>query len=940
MARVYQRDEVDGVPVFWTEAPAELPFTVALVFRVGFADETLPTNGVSHLVEHLALPAERLEGVELNGSVDDLFTLFYYFAHDDPAAAVAQLQRTAAALGELPLERLDRERGILETEASNRGGALVPHLRSLRYGPRDHGLRYYQEYGLQSLSADDVSAWAASRFTRGNVSVYLTAPPPDDFRIELPPGTRVPAPAPRPIDYLEFPCGFAGGVPNLAAVSLIVPRRFEATVGLGVLEHRLRERLRYRHGVTYEIGWEYEPLTLEEAHAVVWADCLDANVELARNELLAALDDLATIGPTTEELRQDEAAFDASLDSPLGIPAALYVRATRELLGGDQESDDDLRAERAAVTPEGVADMFEGALRTALVSVPADSRLPGGRFARYPMEPPWRASGRVYKRSGLLARRRSGVERQLVVGEDGVTLVADGFTSTVLFADCVACIRYDGDRRALWSGDGFYILVEPELWRDGARAVAEIDERVPTEAVFDVSPEPRFDDPDLTRGAAALDDRRFGDAIAVLEVATRRLPDEPAAWTMLAAAYYGERRWSDMLRAADRALVLDGTLDTAHRYRAYALWFTGRPMAAADAAGDALAQHPTDVEVLSDCAWLLTETGRLAEGRRAADRAVELYPESGAAWFAVGINASSLGDFDAAEQALRRAVELEDGEAIWWSNLGWVHLASDRPREALDCFQKAIDRDPDNVLAAGNLVLALRFLGRVDRADELARRYWSDALERHDAALDRNPDDVDALIARARSLVHLGRPDDALSSARTTAAIAADRPDVLLEAAALEIDLGDGPEGRRRLTEAVSRAPDAVEAMFYGAYYGAVDGEPAVAEAAAERFAELHGSHPLAPEIAGYAAVARDDLAAARAHFERAVTRDPLRCCANAWLGITFAADDPAAARERLERAGKVCVRAGRCQGLTMLRSALDGTGPSSAAAEDVPVDA
>ncbi len=45
MARVYQRDEVDGVPVFWTEAPAELPFTVALVFRVGFADETLRRTG-------------------------------------------------------------------------------------------------------------------------------------------------------------------------------------------------------------------------------------------------------------------------------------------------------------------------------------------------------------------------------------------------------------------------------------------------------------------------------------------------------------------------------------------------------------------------------------------------------------------------------------------------------------------------------------------------------------------------------------------------------------------------------------------------------------------------------------------------------------------------------------------------------------------------------
>jgi hypothetical protein len=125
--------------------------------------------------------------------------------------------------------------------------------------------------------------------------------------------------------------------------------------------------------------------------------------------------------------------------------------------------------------------------------------------------------------------------------------------------------------------------------------------------------------------------------------------------------------------------------------------------------------------------------------------------------------------------------------------------------------------------------------------------------------------------------------------------------------------------------------PAAVEAFYNPAYSGAVDGDPAAAEAAAERFAELHGSHPIAAETAGYAAVARDDLADARAHFQRAVTRDPLRCCANAWLGITLATDDPAAAGERLERAAKVCVRAGRCQGLKTLRSALDGAGPPEA---------
>ena len=52
-------DVVDGLSTYWVANGG--PFRAVLVFRVGMADETLPTRGICHLVEHLAIePQPRL----------------------------------------------------------------------------------------------------------------------------------------------------------------------------------------------------------------------------------------------------------------------------------------------------------------------------------------------------------------------------------------------------------------------------------------------------------------------------------------------------------------------------------------------------------------------------------------------------------------------------------------------------------------------------------------------------------------------------------------------------------------------------------------------------------------------------------------------------------------------------------------------------------------
>lgn len=130
------------VPVFWAEC--NLPFLVGLLFRVGQADETLPTLGVSHLVEHLAIAADAERGlIELNGRVDGTTTLFW--AVGDQERALEAIQRIARSLAPdvlaaLPHERVHREVSILQTEASQRGTHPATHAALLRFGAVGHGL--------------------------------------------------------------------------------------------------------------------------------------------------------------------------------------------------------------------------------------------------------------------------------------------------------------------------------------------------------------------------------------------------------------------------------------------------------------------------------------------------------------------------------------------------------------------------------------------------------------------------------------------------------------------------------------------------------------------------------------------------------------------------------------------------------------------------------
>src|SRR5690606_1734968 len=109
------------------------------------------------------------------------------------------------------------------TESMAHGAGHAHIQRTERYGARGPGTVPYGELGLHTIDAEQVQAWADTRFTRGNAVLWFTGDRiPDGLELDLADGERIDVPIweevprPRPA-YLT---GAAGGV----VVDAVIPR--------------------------------------------------------------------------------------------------------------------------------------------------------------------------------------------------------------------------------------------------------------------------------------------------------------------------------------------------------------------------------------------------------------------------------------------------------------------------------------------------------------------------------------------------------------------------------------------------------------------------------------------------------------------------------------------------------------------------------------------
>ena len=154
-----------------------------------------------------------------------------------------------------------------------------------------------------------------------------------------------------------------------------------------------------------------------------------------------------------------------------------------------------------------------------------------------------------------------------------------------------------------------------------------------------------------------------------------------------------------------------------------------------------------DVKKLVD-KWKALQAGQTLAPEFIAEKPVVHEDHIGASTFIEkGWSRLSLGDYEAAEQALKKAIELSPNDAQSQALLGWALMLQEKYDEALGWFQKVLIKEPQNSLARINV-------GYIS----LKKRVWNEAIEHLSRAIRLDNDKKATLYAHFYlGLVYLER---------------------------------------------------------------------------------------------------------------------------------------------------------------------------------------
>jgi zinc protease len=473
VAGITQR-EVDGVPVL--TAKVDGPLRAALLFRVGQADEVLPRRGITHLVEHLALTNTDRGPHAFNGVTGDLVTSFVVAG--EQAEVVTYLREVCLALQNLPVDRFEHERGILRAEAARPGGSFFKSLMSWRWGPAGYGLMGYDEVGLDDLQPDDVVRWATTRFTRSDAILWLSNAIPTELTLPLPdrPADIAALSSPTLDPVVSLPAAYTYS-PRGIAFNYLAPRQAEGSALVWLMVKRLQAKLRDELGMSYGVQAGLERISTDTSMHTFFADCLPENAAAVQDGVVQVLRDIRGTKPKAQELRDMRGALRLAATDQAGKALGhLDYVARLMLLGGKPKTKAAIDRESQAVTAESLQAYAREALTNVLLAVPEVDKVPPTLAEKSPTWSRDAVTGDRYEPSELRQDKRI---TNLVVGPEGISLLAGYEAVTVRFAECAGMMRHEDGARTLIGRDGFHVAYRPEEWGRSKPVAARLDAAVP-----------------------------------------------------------------------------------------------------------------------------------------------------------------------------------------------------------------------------------------------------------------------------------------------------------------------------------------------------------------------------------------------------------------------------------------------------------------------------
>lgn len=681
-----------------------------------------------------------------------------------------------------------------------------------------------------------------------------------------------------------------------------MPRTYASTVGQRLLEGRLRDTLRYRGGLTYAVSTSYEPLGPDLAFARVLVDTMESNSEAVRNGLVATFEGLARTGPNAAELEAVKSEFKRDPMDNSELIGLLMYRAHSHLIGHEVKSrSEDLEA-LESLTAGDIADALRQTSDSMLLVQPANVALPGGGFRPYPIDSPRQIEdGRRFKRAGL-PFRRTGAERELVVSPSGVTLHGEGYVRSIPADDTAAVIRYRGGIRELWSGDGFVVVVDPGIWRNGGDLPALID-RLGAGVTVDLTTDPPiFDDATLQAAVKAFDSNDMQRAYARAPGTIPRTsspghigvrPRKPSTGTVSPSKVRAARVRSSQ--------ISPGHSSSARR-------------ACGGRAGWTRPSMPCERRSHSECRmWTPSPTSPTTWPR--PERTTKRRRSSNCSRRCI-LSTSTRGSPRAGRPrlaapstrlpALEHVVELTPENAYAHNNVGWVLLQRGGTESALQAFDRAFALAEDNPYAPYNRVVALGRLGRQAEAEQALDSIERRRLARTETAPESDPADRDALNTRTEALITLGSLEAARDSARDHVERYPDDFAALLVLVELESRLGDDERARVTLGQAEALTPFDRHVLALAVE---LDSRGSVSPERRSALAAALASSPNDERLLRARAtltLAEDDRTAARSAIERMLERSPLWCCAIALSGLLAASEGDLAEARRAHTSSRI----------------------------------
>jgi predicted O-linked N-acetylglucosamine transferase (SPINDLY family) len=229
-------------------------------------------------------------------------------------------------------------------------------------------------------------------------------------------------------------------------------------------------------------------------------------------------------------------------------------------------------------------------------------------------------------------------------------------------------------------------------------------------------------------------------------------------------------------------------------------------------------------------------------------------------------------DFDTAGRQFERALRLTPRHPDLLTNLGAVRARQHRHDEAIAALEQALEAEPANRQARGNLVITLSARG----SQRLAAGQLAEGVEDLRRALTLDPQAGGVESTLGLGLAELGRTDEAIAHYRRALERSPGDIPTLNRLALALMGLGRFDEARAQLEQAASARPDVLETAVNLSALHAEVGRMAEAAAWGRRAVALNEQVPQAHNNLGLALREQGEVAGALAHFERACALAPL----------------------------------------------------------------